>query len=84
MYAYAKLLFGVLNGTLAMLFCMSGGIYLLLKSDDGKDTIAIGLGLYFVGKGLFVGPMLVLSSLPNRPQGLPKPANNSVSSHERR
>jgi hypothetical protein len=56
--------FGLVTGILASLVCIAGGLWILTldgvweRADDG---IWAGLGLYFVGKGLFVGPMLYLT-----------------------
>jgi len=49
---------------LAFLFCLIGGLWILFhtgfKSDDG--AVWTGLGLYFVGKAFFVGPMLLVAA----------------------
>ena len=66
MSSATRLRFGVIAGILASLFCFSGGIFLLNKTDGGMDTMSVGLGLYFVGKGFFVGPMLILAALPRQ------------------
>ena len=55
---------GLVMGIAASVACIAGGLWILTidgvwdRSDDG---IWAGLGLYFVGKGLFVGPMLYLT-----------------------
>ena len=36
--------------------CIAGGVTLIVSSKG--DCMQIGLGLYCLGKGLFVGPML--------------------------
>jgi hypothetical protein len=46
---------------LAFLFCFSGGAWFLCHAK-GDDALPIGLGLYFVGKAFFVGPMLWLAA----------------------
>ncbi|OLE67386.1 MAG: hypothetical protein AUG09_02705 [Acidobacteria bacterium 13_1_20CM_2_68_7] len=56
--------FGTVSGALAFLLCFLGGAWILthvdLKSKD--DAIWVGMGLYFIGKAFFVGPMLVIAS----------------------
>ena len=52
---------GVVSGALAFCFCMAAGVYLLATGE--KDPLPVALGLYFIGKALFVGPMLVLAAL---------------------
>ncbi len=65
-YAFALLALGL---------CLAGGIVLLVEAlrDDSIDTMALGIELYFCGKALFVGPMLViagaqLARMPVKPQ----------------
>lgn len=53
-----------LGAVLAHLFCLAGGIALLAESGfrlDG-DALGTGLGLYFIGKAFFVGPMLWIAA----------------------
>ena len=56
--------FGVVGGALASLICLAAGIWILyhegFKSDDAVTT---GIGLYFIGKAVFVGPMLAITAL---------------------
>ncbi|MFM2082087.1 MAG: hypothetical protein RL380_778 [Verrucomicrobiota bacterium] len=50
-------------GALAFLCCFGGGAFILRKTGfnlSGEDAIWIGVGLYFIGKSFFVGPMLWL------------------------
>jgi hypothetical protein len=50
---------------LAFLFCFAGGVWILLKagfSRSNDDAVWTGIGLYFVGKAFFVGPMLWLAA----------------------
>ena len=59
--------FGVVSGMLAFFLCFAGGIWIVANSDfDPSDPLAMGLGLYFIGKALFVGPMLIIASLQFR------------------
>ena len=56
--------FGIVAGFLAFLLCLAGGVWILINTGfDAKDPIGTGLGLYFIGKALFVGPMLIIASL---------------------
>jgi hypothetical protein len=56
--------YGVVAGILAFLFCLAGGFWILVNNGfDPKDPLGAGLGLYFIGKALFVGPMLIIASL---------------------
>jgi hypothetical protein len=57
---------------LAHLFCLGGGVWILTSVgfDHGDDdAIWTGMGLYFVGKSFFVGPMLWIAAecLPAKP-----------------
>jgi hypothetical protein len=49
----------------AFLLCLIGGLWILFhsgfKSDD-DGAVWTGLGLYFVGKAFFVGPMLLVAA----------------------
>jgi len=47
---------------LAFLFCFAGGVWFLCHATGNDNVLSVGLGLYFVGKAFFVGPMLWLSS----------------------
>ena len=48
---------------ISSLFCLGGGLWILSKSGLSKDdALATGIGLYFVGKSFFVGPMLWLAA----------------------
>lgn len=49
---------------LAFGFCFVGGLWILTKTglDRDDDAVWTGLGLYFVGKAFFVGPMLWLTA----------------------
>jgi hypothetical protein len=46
---------------LAFLFCFSGGAWFLSHGGGSDNVLPIGLGLYFIGKAFFVGPMLWLA-----------------------
>ena len=55
----------VVCALLAFVFCLGGGLWILNKTglDFGNDAVAAGLGLYFIGKAFFVGPMLLITAL---------------------
>jgi hypothetical protein len=44
--------------------CRLGGLWILGRADFGStnDVVGTGIGFYFVGKALFVGPMLLLAA----------------------
>lgn len=49
----------------AFLFCLIGGVWILLYTgfkSSGDSAVWTGLGLYFVGKAFFVGPMLLVAA----------------------
>ena len=55
----ASKLLGTWSAVAAFVFCLAGGLWLLvLVGFDTDDPLGTGLGLYFVGKAFFVGPML--------------------------
>jgi len=59
--------FGIVAGVLAFLLCLAGGLWILVNTGfDPKDPLGAGLGLYFIGKALFVGPMLIIAALQFR------------------
>ena len=59
---------GVASALVSFLLCLGSGFWILrgvgFQSDD--DAVWTGIGLYFVGKAFFVGPMLVVTSLSIR------------------
>ena len=56
--------FGIVSGILAFLLCLAAGVWILVNSEfDPDDPLMAGIGLYFVGKAVFVGPMLIIASL---------------------
>jgi len=56
---------GIVCAVLAFLFCLSGGRWLLRAAgfDSGEGAIYTGIGLYFIGKAFFVGPMLLIVAM---------------------
>ena len=58
-------LIGRIGALLAFVFCLAGGIWILTSvgfEHDDKDGVWTGLGLYFVGKAFFVGPLLLIAA----------------------
>jgi len=57
--------FGVISAVLSFVICLAGGIWILVNVGFQTDNDAVwsGIGLYFVGKAFFVGPMLVITTL---------------------
>jgi hypothetical protein len=54
-----------IGAVLAFAFCFLGGMWILTKtglSRSSDDIVWTGLGMYFVGKAFFVGPMLWLAA----------------------
>ena len=53
-----------INWGLILLLCLAAGIWLLsaVGFDHGDEALWTAIGLYFVGKAFFVGPMLILAT----------------------
>jgi hypothetical protein len=45
----------------SFIFCLLGGLVLLLNGLDKEDGYLSGLGLFCIGVAFFVGPMLGLA-----------------------
>ena len=52
------------GAVLSFLFCLLGGLWILTKTgfNHKDDALSTAIGLYFVGKAFFVGPMLLLAA----------------------
>jgi hypothetical protein len=49
---------------LAFCACLAGGLVVLIAVGiSKKDAWGAGIGLYFIGKAFFVGPMLLITAL---------------------
>jgi hypothetical protein len=49
----------------SFLFCLVGGVWILTTTGfkpKGDDAVWTGIGLYFIGKAFFVGPMLLVAA----------------------
>lgn len=52
------------SAVLAFLLCLVGGAWLFIESGLGEgDVLGLTMGLYFMGKAFFVGPMLYITAL---------------------
>lgn len=61
-----------ISSALAFVACLSGGLWILTSSGfDHDDPLGTSLGLYFIGKAFFVGPMLLVAAeqLGKGPEG---------------
>ena len=62
--------FGKIAAILAFVFCLTGGLFVVLAAleifFDDEQFIWVGMGLYFIGKSFFVGPMLLIASRAGR------------------
>jgi hypothetical protein len=47
---------------IAFLFCLIGGLWILFHTKAKEDAGWTGIGLYFIGKAFFVGPMLLVAA----------------------
>ena len=55
---------GAIAGMMAFLLCLAAGVWILINTRfDPSEPLAVGIGLYFIGKALFVGPMLIITSM---------------------
>ena len=55
---------GMAAAVVSFVLCLAAGMWILTKTglDRGNDAVSVGIGLYFIGKAFFVGPMLLLAS----------------------
>jgi len=54
-----------LAAVLSFLFCLAGGLFILIHAnyaDARHEPMTVGIGLYFLGKAFFVGPMLLAAA----------------------
>lgn len=54
-----------ISAILAFGFCFTAGLWILTKTGlaHGNDALTTAIGLYFIGKAFFVGPMLYLATV---------------------
>ena len=57
--------FGITAAVLSFIICLVAGIWILanIGFQTNSDATWSGIGLYFVGKAFFVGPMLLITTL---------------------
>lgn len=63
---------GTIAAAIAFLLCLVGGLVVICSACgllDDDQFIWVGMGMYFMGKAFFVGPMLLLASKAVRIQG---------------
>jgi hypothetical protein len=51
-----------ISAAAAFLLCLLGGLWILFHGKNKDDALSIGIGLYVIGKALFVGPMLLATA----------------------
>ena len=51
-----------ISAVIAFLLCLIGGLWILFHVKAKDDAVWVGIGLYFVGKAFFVGPMLLVAA----------------------
>ena len=58
---------GFTAAVVSFVLCLGAGLWILTKTglNRGNDVVPAALGLYFIGKAFFVGPMLLLVSARN-------------------
>ena len=57
---------GIIFSVLSFVVCLAGGVWILVHvgfDADNDGAVWTGMGLYFVGKAFFVGPMLLITTL---------------------
>ena len=54
----------VVCSILAFVVCLAAGGWIITNTGFKKeDAVWTGIGLYFIGKAFFVGPMLLMTAL---------------------
>jgi len=51
---------GVTSAVVSFVICLAAGIWILGSTPESEWG---GVGLYFIGKAFFVGPMLIITTL---------------------
>jgi hypothetical protein len=53
----------ILVGIVSSLLCLGAGVFLIIgEASEQLGALPLGIGLYFIGKAFFVGPMLMSSA----------------------
>jgi hypothetical protein len=53
------------SAAISFAICLAGGLWILTAvgfDHDEGDAVNTGIGLYFIGKAFFVGPMLLVAA----------------------
>ena len=52
------------SAALTFVICLTGGLWILASVgfDHDGNSVETGIGLYFIGKAFFVGPMLLVAA----------------------
>jgi len=53
------------SAAISFAICLAGGLWILTAvgfDHDEGDAMNTGIGLYFIGKAFFVGPMLLVAA----------------------
>ncbi|HLE46916.1 MAG TPA: hypothetical protein VI818_01365 [Candidatus Thermoplasmatota archaeon] len=67
-------LVGSVFGVVASVACAGAGFWLLNETEWGRDSEGVvwsALGVYFLGKAFFVGPMLAITAWAAEQKALP-------------
>ena len=56
---------GQISSIIAFVLCLAGGIWILanIGFNFENDATSTAIGLYFIGKAFFVGPMLYMTAM---------------------
>jgi len=51
----------ITGAVLSSVLCLAAGLWVLINVgfQDGENALWTGIGLYFIGKAFFVGPLLL-------------------------
>ncbi len=57
--------FWIFSSIIAFVFCLAAGIWILAATgfDSSDEAVFTGIGLYFIGKAFFVGPLLYITAV---------------------
>jgi hypothetical protein len=59
-------IFGIASAIASFLICLLGGLWILIFvgiHTDNDNAFYTGVGFYFIGKALFVGSLLLITTL---------------------
>ena len=68
--------FAIISGILASAICLLAGIWILSRTGltfsleaSGDEYVWEAMGLYFIGKAFFVGPLLIVTGIKRANEG---------------